>query len=71
MLVRRLIALAVAAFCGTMTSASAEETKVRIGNIDAVLTMPADVDRPPVALLIAGSGSTDHDGNGPRPSQRR
>jgi pimeloyl-ACP methyl ester carboxylesterase len=66
MLVRRLIALAVAAFCGTMTSASAEETKVRIGNIDAVLTMPADVDRPPVALLIAGSGSTDHDGNGPQ-----
>ena len=64
--VRRLIALAVAAFYGMMTSASAEETKVRIGNIDAVLTMPADVDRPPVALLIAGSGSTDHDGNGPQ-----
>ena len=49
-----------------MANASAEETKVRIGNIDAVLTMPADVDRPPVALLIAGSGSTDHDGNGPQ-----
>ena len=49
-----------------MANASAEETKVRIGNIDAMLTMPADVDRPPVALLIAGSGSTDHDGNGPQ-----
>lgn len=66
MLVRRFIALALAAFCGTMANASAEEAKIRIGNIDAVLTMPADVDRPPVALLIAGSGSTDHDGNGPQ-----
>jgi pimeloyl-ACP methyl ester carboxylesterase len=63
---RRLIALALAAFFGTMANASAEETKIRIGNIDAVLTMPADVDRPTVALLIAGSGSTDHDGNGPQ-----
>jgi alpha-beta hydrolase superfamily lysophospholipase len=66
MLVRRLIALVLAGLCGTMAIASAEETKVRIGNIDAVLTMPPDVDRPPVALLIAGSGSTDHDGNGPQ-----
>ena len=66
MLMRRLIALALAAFFGTMANASAEETKIRIGNIDAVLTMPADVDRPTVALLIAGSGSTDHDGNGPQ-----
>jgi pimeloyl-ACP methyl ester carboxylesterase len=62
----RLVALALAGICSTMANASAEETKVRIGNIDAVLTMPADVDRPPVALLIAGSGSTDHDGNGPQ-----
>jgi pimeloyl-ACP methyl ester carboxylesterase len=66
MLSRRLIALALAGFCGTMTNASAEETKIRIGNIDAVLTTPADANRPPVALLIAGSGSTDHDGNGPQ-----
>ena len=62
----RLVALALAGICSPMANASAEETKVRIGNIDAVLTMPADVDRPPVALLIAGSGSTDHDGNGPQ-----
>lgn len=46
--------------------ASAEESKIRIGAIDAVLTTPADVERPPVALLIAGSGTTDHDGNGPQ-----
>jgi hypothetical protein len=46
--------------------ASASETKIRVGNLDAVLTAPADVERPPVALLIAGSGSTDRDGNGPQ-----
>jgi uncharacterized protein len=46
--------------------ASAEESKIRIGAIDAVLTTPADVERPPVVLLIAGSGTTDHDGNGPQ-----
>jgi pimeloyl-ACP methyl ester carboxylesterase len=46
--------------------ASAEETKIRVGAIDALLTMPAGVERPPVALLIAGSGTTDHDGNGPQ-----
>src|ERR1700730_9604742 len=47
-------------------NATAEETKIRVGAIDAVLTIPPDVERPPVALLIAGSGSTDHDGNGPQ-----
>src|SRR6202789_1253791 len=46
--------------------ASAEETKIRVGAIDAVLTVPPGVDHPPVALLIAGSGTTDHDGNGPQ-----
>jgi uncharacterized protein len=47
-------------------SAFAEESKSSVGPIDAVLTVPPGVDRPPVALLIAGSGSTDHDGNGPQ-----
>src|SRR3974390_2702857 len=51
---------------GAITDARAGETKIRIGNVDAVLTTPSDVERPPVALLIAGSGSTDHDGNGPQ-----
>ena len=31
-----------------------------------MLTVPPDVEQPPVALLIAGSGTTDHDGNGPQ-----
>ncbi|MCP4617121.1 MAG: alpha/beta hydrolase [Bradyrhizobium sp.] len=47
-------------------NASAHETKLGIGAIDAVLTAPAQVPRPPVALLIAGSGPTDRDGNGPQ-----
>jgi uncharacterized protein len=51
---------------GMTATASAEETKIRVGFIDAVLTVPPDVERPPVVLLIAGSGSTDHDGNGPQ-----
>jgi hypothetical protein len=63
MTVVTLAALGLSAFAGT---ASAEESKIRIGAIDAVLTIPPDVERPPVALLIAGSGSTDHDGNGPQ-----
>jgi alpha-beta hydrolase superfamily lysophospholipase len=60
-------ALAVLSLALGMTvNASADETKIRIGAIDAVLTIPPEVERPPVALLIAGSGSTDHDGNGPQ-----
>ena len=67
MRVRRLIvALAIVSFCGAMASAFGEETRIRIGHIDAVLTMPPDAERPPLALLIAGAGSTDHDGNGPQ-----
>jgi len=46
--------------------AFAEESKISVGAIDAVLTVPPGIERPPVALLIAGSGSTDHDGNGPQ-----
>jgi alpha-beta hydrolase superfamily lysophospholipase len=59
-------ALALLCLCGAVADATAAETQIRVGNLDAVLTMPADVERPPVALLIAGSGSTDHDGNGPQ-----
>jgi alpha-beta hydrolase superfamily lysophospholipase len=59
-------AIAMVGFCSAVASAAGEETKIRIGNIDAVLTTPADIERPPVALLIAGSGTTDHDGNGPQ-----
>jgi pimeloyl-ACP methyl ester carboxylesterase len=58
--------LAVLGLCGATASAHAEEAKIRVGAIDAVLTTPPDVERPPVVLLIAGSGSTDHDGNGPQ-----
>jgi alpha-beta hydrolase superfamily lysophospholipase len=46
--------------------AAGDEDDVHVGAIDAVLTVPPDVEKPPVALLIAGSGSTDRDGNGPK-----
>ena len=59
-------ALAVFGLFATAPNASAEETSIRVGAVDAVLATPSDVERPPVALLIAGSGSTDHDGNGPQ-----
>jgi alpha-beta hydrolase superfamily lysophospholipase len=62
--------LAVIGLLATAASAAAQETKIetkiRVGAIDAVLTVPPDTERPPVALLIAGSGSTDHDGNAPQ-----
>src|ERR1700728_1384058 len=61
-----IIALVILGFGGAIASARAEESKIRVGAIDAILTTPPDVERPPVALLIAGSGSTDHDGNGPQ-----
>jgi hypothetical protein len=46
--------------------ALAQESKIQVGALDAVLTVPAGVEQPPVALIIAGSGTTDHDGNGPQ-----
>src|SRR6202795_718225 len=59
-----IAALVILSLSGRAVNASAEETKIRVGALDAVLTVPADVELPPVALLIAGSGTTDHDGNG-------
>jgi uncharacterized protein len=61
-----VLALAITSLFGMAANVSAQESKIRGGAIDAVLTMPSDVERPPVALLIAGSGTTDHDGNGPQ-----
>jgi hypothetical protein len=61
-----LTALAILSIPAMTAGAAAEEAKIRVGAIDAVLATPPDVERPPVALLIAGSGSTDHDGNGPQ-----
>lgn len=56
-------------FCAVVFAtgaAVADESRIRVGAIDAWLSMPSGVERPPVALLIAGSGSIDHDGNGPQ-----
>jgi uncharacterized protein len=61
-----ICAIAILGLASIAVTASADESKIRVGFIDAVLTVPPDVERPPVVLLIAGSGSTDHDGNGPQ-----
>ena len=58
------LALAITGLFGMAARASGEESKISVGAIDAVLSVPPDVEKPPVALLIAGSGTTDHDGNG-------
>jgi len=64
---RALVAAsALVFFALAAVNARAEEGKIRIGAIDAFLTLPDGVKQPPVAVLIAGSGSTDHDGNGPQ-----
>jgi len=61
-----IIALAALGLASIWARASAEEAMIRVGAIDAVLTTPLGAEKPPVAILIAGSGSTDHDGNGPQ-----
>jgi uncharacterized protein len=58
-------ALILLSLCGFTVNAMAEESNVRVDAIDAVLTIPPDAERPPVVLLIAGSGSVDRDGNAP------
>jgi uncharacterized protein len=58
--------LMLALVFGLTAKASAEEAKIKVGAVDAVLAIPPDIERPPVVLLIAGSGTTDHDGNGPQ-----
>ena len=61
-----IIALAALGLAAIWARASAEEAVIRVGAIDALLMTPSGVEKPPVAVLIAGSGSTDHDGNGPQ-----
>ena len=51
-------------------SVQARETTVRVGAIEGTLLVPDGVERPPVAVLIAGSGPTDRDGNGPTDQAR-
>ncbi|MGJ4890366.1 alpha/beta hydrolase [Bradyrhizobium sp. HKCCYLRH3099] len=63
---RSAVARCVLALLLLTSAASAEESAIRVGPLDAVLTTPSGIERPPVALLIAGSGSTDRDGNGPQ-----
>jgi len=61
-ILRTLAALTL--ISGFAVNAAAGESQIRVGALDAWLSVPPDVEHPPVALLIAGSGPTDHDGNG-------
>jgi uncharacterized protein len=63
---RPLLAATALLLTTLAANASAEESKIAVGAIDAVLATPVGVEKPPVALLIAGSGTIDHDGNGPQ-----
>jgi len=66
----RPILLAAAAALGSSMSARAQESPVTLdtktGTLHGTLLLPAGVSGPvPVALIIAGSGPTDRDGNSP------
>jgi uncharacterized protein len=64
--VRRLVA-AIAVVLASVTAAVAAPPAgedVVAGSLSATLIVPAGVTRPPVALVIAGSGPTDRDGRG-------
>jgi alpha-beta hydrolase superfamily lysophospholipase len=50
---------------GLAVSSHAAEMPVATGGIEGSLLLPEGADQLPVALLIAGSGPTDRDGNGP------
>jgi hypothetical protein len=58
-----VLMLAMAGLFAMAANADADESRIGVGAIEAVLSVPPDVEKPPVALLIAGSGTTDHDGN--------
>ena len=65
----RLMSFATA-FVGLTTMLTAQETPVTLqtssGSLNGTLLVPATVSGPiPVALIIAGSGPTDRDGNSP------
>lgn len=57
--------LALALFLGMTLQIHAMETNISVGPIDGALLVPDGAQRPPVALLIAGSGPTDRNGDGP------
>jgi pimeloyl-ACP methyl ester carboxylesterase len=63
----RLLLASLLVAAATMTSAAADpphSQEVAAGGLSATLLRPAGIERPPVALIIAGSGPTDRDGLG-------
>jgi pimeloyl-ACP methyl ester carboxylesterase len=57
---------ALVVWLAVVTSAAAQPgVEVMAGGLAGTLVVPQGVSRPPVALIIAGSGPTDRDGTGP------
>jgi pimeloyl-ACP methyl ester carboxylesterase len=59
--------VAALVFLAVMIRAAAAQSSAEVaaGGLAGTLVMPGGVERPPVALIIAGSGPTDRDGTGP------
>ena len=65
--IARAMALAVAVLlAGAGAAAGPAERKVSIGGLAATYVPPIGNDRSPLAVIIAGSGATDRDGNSPQ-----
>lgn len=51
--------------CNSKSQGKFDEKKITIGNgennVDGILTMPKDVEKPPVVILVQGSGQSDMD----------
>jgi uncharacterized protein len=64
--VRRPLAAALLVLAAMTMAAAAppRSNEVAAGSLSATLLTPADAVRPPVALIISGSGPTDRDGTG-------
>jgi len=64
----RILLLSVLVFLSLQIRAQKEEEVVletQTGKINGTLLLPENIKDPPVALIIAGSGPTDRDGNNP------
>lgn len=60
------LAAAIALPCAAQTSQTGESTEVEIaGPLKATLLKPTGVAKPPVVVILPGSGPTDRDGNSP------
>jgi uncharacterized protein len=62
-----MTSLAALSLAGTSAQLQTQDVMLRVpgAELHATLSLPIGVDRPPVVLILAGSGPTDRDGNSP------